>query len=86
MSIDAESERATALRIATVANRYTPEDAARELIRALSHVEQARQDWERGEGHSTEECDMCTRVATWLPMLEGARTFVPDGRGGWHQL
>ena len=44
MSFNEGLERDNALRTARAITSYTPLDAARDLARLLSHVEQARQD------------------------------------------
>jgi len=81
MSFDPTRERNHAMRLVTVVGEFTPHDAARDLMQLLSHVEDARQALERdikgvgntfGEGHRTADCDMCSRAAEWLPILNGS--------------
>lgn len=70
MSFDESRERDRALRVATAANRYTPEDASRDLILLLSHVIPTMVDGAYEEHHAL-GCDSCHRAVVWLPILNG---------------
>lgn len=73
MSFDESRERDRALRVATAANRYTPEDATRALILLLSHVIPVMVEEGAYERHREEGCDPCHRAVVWLPILNGTR-------------